>query len=711
MKGNGRFGDYGGFYVAELLIPNLEQVEAAWLEARDDAGFQADLDRLLRDFAGRPTPLYRSQGLSETVGCEVYLKREDLLHGGAHKTNNTIAQALLAKRMGKTRLIAETGAGQHGVATAMAGALLGLEVIVFMGAKDVARQSPNVQRMKLFGAEVRPVTAGSQSLKDAINDTLRYWTETLEESFYVFGTVAGPHPFPSMVRDFQKVIGEEARAQVLEAAGKLPRRVVACVGGGSNAIGIFSGFVDDADVELVGVEPAGEGIETGRHGAPLGEGRPGCLHGSISYVLQNTDGQIEEAHSVSAGLDYPGVGPEHAWLQDTGRARYVSVTDTAALDAFQWMCRSEGILPALESSHAIAYVLANPGEFQSDDVMIINLSGRGDKDVEHVGRVLEAAKALSAAPPKPPSSGFTTSEVTVVQGYATNLVNEMSAQRGDELSAELIVDAAQNPDRLSGVLSALRERSEGAFMPFLVLSDPDAHTSLALTDALVEAGADLLEFGFAFSDPPADGPVVQAADLRALESGATTRGNFALLAQIRRRHPDVPVALLVYANLVFQYGVDAFYARCAAVGVDAVLVADVPLEESAAFVAAASTHGVAPVFIGSELSTEQRLKETNNVGRGYLYSVAKLGTTGEASEVSDALGATLARFREHVELPLLAGFGISTPDHVRAVLAAGADGVICGSAIVRRIAANLDDREAMVREVRDFARSMKDATR
>lgn len=706
MRQDGRFGPYGGFYVSELLIPNLEEVEAAWLDAREDAAFMDELRGLLRDYAGRPTPLYRSAALSDAIGCHVYLKREDLLHGGAHKTNNTIAQALLARRMGKTRLIAETGAGQHGVATAMAGALFGLDVEIFMGAKDVARQRPNVLRMELFGAKVRPVTSGSQSLKDAINDTLRYWTETLAESFYVFGTVAGPHPFPAMVKDFQRVIGDEARAQVLEATGALPTAVMACVGGGSNAMGIFAGFQGDADVQLVGIEPAGEGIATGRHGAPLSHGSPGCLHGSISYVLQDEDGQIHEAHSVSAGLDYPGVGPEHAWLRDSGRASYVSVTDGEALDAFQWLCRREGILPALESSHAVAHALKTAGSWNADDRIIINLSGRGDKDVEHVEREL-AARAAG-------EGGHATLAPPTVDAAAWSALGESDAHKGDADEGEVAAAPAaaltgvQRLDRLFGDLDA---RDEAAFMPFLVVGDPDPATSVALADALVDAGADLLEFGFAFSDPPADGPVIQAADVRALHAGSTTHGAFDVLARIRARHPDVPFALLVYANLVFQRGVEAFYADCARVGVDAVLVADVPLESSGDLEAAAAAHGIAPVFIASEVTTDARLAAIGRHAAGYLYAVARLGTTGEQAEVSEGLAGQLARFSAAVDCPVLAGFGIATPDHVRRVVAAGADGVICGSAIVRRIADNLDDREKMVAEVRTFAAAMKAATR
>jgi tryptophan synthase beta chain len=378
MKTASRFGEYGGMYVSELLAPTLLELAAEWQAAREDPGFQAEFKRLLAEYAGRPTPLYASKALSRKLGCAAFLKREDLLHGGAHKTNNTIGQGLLALRMGKRQLIAETGAGQHGVATAMAGAVLGLPVKVFMGAKDVERQQPNVARMKLFGAEVVSVEQGSRSLKDAINECLRYWTGTVDESFYVFGTVAGPHPFPSIVRDYQRVIGEEIARQM---PGGSPDVIVACVGGGSNAIGAFAEFLDDPAVRLVGVEAAGRGLDSGAHGATLTKGRPGVLHGSYSYVLQDEHGQIEEAHSVSAGLDYPGIGPEHAHLKDIGRVEYVSATDVDAVAAAQWMCRNDGILPALETSHAIAWLLDQGGQFRSEDRVVLNLSGRGDKDL------------------------------------------------------------------------------------------------------------------------------------------------------------------------------------------------------------------------------------------------------------------------------------------------------------------------------------------
>jgi tryptophan synthase beta chain len=382
-----RFGPYGGQYVPETLMPALAELEAAWEATRADADYRRELEVLLRDYAGRPTPLYLAQRLSEEAGRPVWLKREDLLHTGAHKLNNALGQALLARRMGKRRVIAETGAGQHGVATATACALLGLECVVYMGVEDMRRQRPNVQRMGLLGATVEPVEAGTRTLKEATSEAIRDWTTNVETTHYVIGSTVGPAPYPALVRDLQRVIGDEARAQLAERAGRLPARVIACVGGGSNAIGTFAAFVDDPGVELIGVEAGGEGLDTGRHGAPLAAGgRAGVLHGSMSAVLQDSDGQIVEAHSVSAGLDYPGVGPEHAALRDSGRARYVAVTDSDALAMFARLAELEGIIPALESAHALAWTLDNPG----GDLDLVCLSGRGDKDLaealEHLGR-------------------------------------------------------------------------------------------------------------------------------------------------------------------------------------------------------------------------------------------------------------------------------------------------------------------------------------
>ena len=380
-----RFGPYGGQYVPETLMPALTELEQAWIEARADPEFQARLGDLLHNYVGRPSPLYLAERISARVGHPVYLKREDLNHTGAHKINNALGQALLAKRMGKTRIIAETGAGQHGVATATACALLDLECIVYMGTEDIRRQMPNVQRMELLGAKVVAVEAGARTLKEAVSAAIRDWVTNVGDTHYILGTAAGPAPYPALVRDLQRVIGDEARAQIVEQAGRLPERVIACVGGGSNAIGIFTPFIDDADVRLIGVEPAGEGIETGRHGAPLTVGGPGgVLHGSYSAIMQDEDGQILEAHSISAGLDYPGSGPEHAWLRDQGRATYLAITDQQALDAFALVARLEGIIPALESSHALAWTLANT----DSELDLLCLSGRGDKDLAEALRKL-----------------------------------------------------------------------------------------------------------------------------------------------------------------------------------------------------------------------------------------------------------------------------------------------------------------------------------
>jgi tryptophan synthase beta chain len=375
-----RFGPYGGRYVPETLIPALDELEREWLAARSDPDFTGDLERLLRDYVGRPTPLYRADRLSEATGAEVWLKREDLTHTGSHKINNALGQALLARRMGKRRVIAETGAGQHGVAAATACALLDLDCIVYMGTEDMRRQRPNVERMRLLGAEVVGVEAGARTLKEAVSAAIRDWVGNVESTHYVIGSAVGPAPYPALVRDLQRTIGDEARAQVLEGAGRLPDRVIACVGGGSNAIGTFAGFVDDPGVELVGVEAAGDGLETRRHSAPLTIGARGVLHGALSAVLQDEEGQILQAHSVSAGLDYPGVGPEHAFLRDTGRVRYVAVPDTDALAAFRRLAELEGILPALEPAHALAWLFANPAA----GIQLVTLSGRGDKDLAEV---------------------------------------------------------------------------------------------------------------------------------------------------------------------------------------------------------------------------------------------------------------------------------------------------------------------------------------
>ena len=393
MEQKGFFGNFGGQYVAETLMPALHEVEKAFRKFMKDADCQAELKEYLRDYVGRPSALYLAKNLTAHCGgAQIYLKREDLNHTGAHKVNNTIGQALLAKYMGKKRLIAETGAGMHGVATATVAALFGLECEVFMGSEDIRRQAPNVQRMEALGAKVFAVQPEDATLKDAMNEAIRNWVKTVDDTFYVIGTVAGPHPYPEMVREFQKVIGEEARGQILARTGKLPAEVIACVGGGSNAMGIFAGFVNDKDVKLIGVEAGGEGVETGKHAASINGGRLGVLHGSKMYLLQDEDGQIDLTHSVSAGLDYPGVGPEHCHFSDSGRAEYTVITDAEAIEAFDLLCRTEGIIPALESSHAVAEAVKRAPKLSKDDIMIVNLSGRGDKDMQSVKEYKENFK-------------------------------------------------------------------------------------------------------------------------------------------------------------------------------------------------------------------------------------------------------------------------------------------------------------------------------
>lgn len=381
----GHFGKFGGTFVAETLIPALDELRCAYEAAQQDADFRAEYEYELKHYVGRPSPIYHARHWSERLGgAQIYLKREDLNHTGAHKVNNCIGQALLARRMGKPRVIAETGAGQHGVATATVAARYGMECVVYMGSEDVRRQAANVYRMKLLGAKVVPVESGSKTLKDALNEAMRDWVTNIGNTFYIIGTVAGPHPYPMMVRDFQKIIGEECQTQMPELAGRQPDAVIACVGGGSNAMGIFHSYIDQPDVRLIGVEAAGLGMETGKHSASLTAGRPGVLHGNRTYLLQDENGQIIETHSVSAGLDYPGVGPEHAWLKDSGRAEYVTITDDEALRAFHDLCHFEGIIPALESSHALAYAAKLAPTLAKDKVLLVNLSGRGDKDIHTV---------------------------------------------------------------------------------------------------------------------------------------------------------------------------------------------------------------------------------------------------------------------------------------------------------------------------------------
>lgn len=678
---DGRFGRFGGAYVPEILAPALKQLEEAFLAAEKDPTFHAELETLLRDYAGRPTSLYECRNFGKGTKARIFLKREDLLHGGAHKTNQVLGQALLARRMGKTRLIAETGAGQHGVATALAGALLGLPVRIYMGADDVERQKQNVFRMELMGAEVVPVTAGSRTLKDAVNEALRDWSASYATTHYLLGTVAGPHPFPWIVREFQRVIGKEARGQMLERLGRLPDAVVACVGGGSNAVGIFADFVQDASVALIGVEAAGHGLDSGAHGATLQRGRPGILHGSETFVLQDDDGQVTETHSISAGLDYPGVGPEHAYLQESGRASYVGVTDAEAFAAFQELARCEGILPAFESAHALAHAKRMAAAATTEQIILVNLSGRGDKDVE---RARAFAKELPTV----------TSPVREVAPVVATPV--------PPTTADLRGNVARYTERFRD--------PRALFVPFLIVGDPNGADSLRYLEALVAGGADALEVGLPFSDPVADGPVIQAASVRALAAGSTTAKAFEILRQFRAKHPAIPIGLLTYASLVVggAGGRASFYEAAAAAGVDSVLVADVPTGEVAPFAAAARSVQLAPVLLAPPDAPAATLETVAREGAAYTYCLARAGVTGADASVAPPAELFKALQDRGAPPPFL-GFGVATPAHVRAAVIAGARGVISGSAVVRIVAEARDPVQA-ARDLTAFVASMRAAT-
>src|SRR3569623_113378 len=533
----------------------LEELRLAYEKFRSDPAFIAELDTDLSEYVGRPSPLYFAERWTrELGGARIYLKREDLNHTGAHKINNTIGQALLAKRMGKTRIIAETGAGQHGVASATVAARLGLECVVYMGAEDVQRQSANVFRMKLLGARVVPVTSGSKTLKDALNEAMRDWVTNVDNTFYIIGTVAGPHPYPAMVRDFQAVIGREARAQMLEIERRLPDALVACVGGGSNAIGLFYPFLDDTAVQMIGVEGGGDGIASGRHAAPLSAGRPGVLHGNRTYLMEDADGQIIETHSISAGLDYPGVGPEHAWLKDSGRAKYVAITDDEALAAFHALTRIEGIIPALESSHALAY------------------------------------------------------------------------------AAKLAPQMKRDP---------------------LIL-------------ALVAAGADFLELGVPFSDPMADGPVIQQACERALAHHVSLRRVLEMVRTFRADDSDTPVVLMGYLNPIEVMGYAEFAGAAAAAGGDGVLTVDLPPEEGHDFIRIARAQGRDPIFLLAPNSTKERVQKICDAASGFVYYVSLKGVTGSAARDAEVADAVVVGSALVSKIGALA----HTPDRLPAELAA-----------------------------------------
>ena len=659
-------GPYGGQYVPETLMPTLAEIDAAFRAALADPAFQSEREALLRDYVGRATPLYEARRLSEALGgARILLKREDLCHTGAHKLNNVLGQALLARRMGKRRLIAETGAGMHGVATATVAALLGLPCRVYMGALDVARQAPNVDRMRALGAEVVAVEGGSRTLKDAMNEAIRDWAATAEDTFYVIGTVAGPAPYPEMVKTFQAVIGREARAQCLERFGRLPDVAVACVGGGSNAMGLFAGFLDDAAVRLVGVEAGGEGLATGRHAASINGGAVGVLHGAKTKLLQTAEGQVVEAHSVSAGLDYPGVGPEHCFLADAGRARYAVCDDLHAIRAFDALCRLEGIIPALESSHALAEAIRLAPTLPRDALLLVCLSGRGDKDMANVAdwkaRHPDYAFALAADEPAP--------------------LPPPPAPRPD------LPAPAPRPHtgRLAAAFAAAKAQGRPARVLYMTCGFPDPASGEAALEALAEGGADVIELGVPFSDPIADGPVIQAAGQRALAQGATLSGILAQARRLRARHPALGLVLFSYLNPILAHGPARLCQEAAEAGIDGLLVVDLPHEEEGELRPLAEAAGLDWIPLVSPATTPARARALVRGCGGFVYVVTVRGITGARKTLPADLADRLAALRAVTDLPLAAGFGIADRAAFEAV-GRHADGAVIGSAAVGALA-------------------------
>ena len=580
-------------------------------------------------------------------GAKVYLKREDLNHTGAHKINNVLGQVLLAKKMGKTRVIAETGAGQHGVATATAAALMGMECEIFMGKEDTERQALNVYRMRLLGAKVNAVTSGTATLKDAVSETMREWTNRISDTHYVLGSVMGPHPFPTIVRDFQAVISKEIKEQILEKEGRLPDAVLACVGGGSNAIGTFYNFINDKDVRLIGCEAAGRGVNTAETAATIATGKLGIFHGMKSYFCQDEYGQIAPVYSISAGLDYPGIGPEHAHLYDTGRAEYVPVTDEEAVEAFEYLSRTEGIIPAIESAHAVAYAKKIVPQMRKDQIVVITISGRGDKDCAAIARY-----------------------------------------RGRISMNKRITEAFEKGK---------------AFIPFITCGDPSLEVTEQLVYAMEEAGADLIELGIPFSDPTAEGPVIQRANVRALSGGVTTDKVFDMVVKIRK-NSSVPMVFMTYANVVFSYGTERFIKTAAEIGMDGLILPDVPFEEKEEFDSVCKKYGIDLISLIAPTSHE-RVAQIAKDAEGFVYCVSSLGVTGTRTNITTDIGAMVKLVKQAKDIPCAVGFGISTPEQAKK-MAAQSDGAIVGSAIVKLCAQYGRD---CVPYVKEYVKSMKDA--
>lgn len=668
-----RFGPYGGQYVPETLIPPLQELEQAFTSALGDAEFKTTLDNLLKTYVGRPTPLTYARRLSAALGgAQIYLKREDLAHSGAHKINNALGQALLAQRMGKRRVVAETGAGQHGVATATACALLGLECVIYMGDVDMARQQPNVLRMRLLGAEVRPVTSGSRTLKDAVNEAIRDWVTHVHDTYYLIGSALGPHPYPHIVREFQAVIGQEARAQIQAVCGRLPDVCIACVGGGSNAIGLFSAFLDDASVRLIGVEAGGLGLASGQHAARLAEGagaRPGVLHGNLTYLLQDEDGQVLGTHSISAGLDYPAVGPQHAWLHEQGRVTYTSATDHEALQAFQMLARLEGILPALESAHALAEAIRLAPQLPTDAIILVNLSGRGDKDLESVARALETSAHVSNLP-RP---------------------SRRSRLSMPSLAPQRVLPAGEA--RITRAFDAARALHRPAIIPYFPLGYPSLGTSLDVIEALAQAGADLIELGIPFSDPLADGPTIQQASQIALAQGMSVPTALEMTRQLRQQGVQQPCLFMSYLNPLLAYGLEAFIRDASRAGIDGLIIPDLPLEESIPVRRLCQAHDLALIPLIPPNLSMGRIAQIVQDATGFLYLVSVTGVTGVRDSLPPDLGSFLRRVRQITPLPLAVGFGIASPEQVQALYPL-ADGVIVGSALIRAVASSNQPLEA-----------------
>ncbi len=632
---SGHWGRFGGRFIPEALIAALDELDRARVDALADPVFKNELDRMSREYAGLPSLLYDARRLSKIAGARILLKREDLNHTGAHKIRNVLGQALLTKRMGKSRVIAETGAGQHGVAAATAAAYLDLECLVYMGEEDTRRQALNVARMRMLGAEVVSVRSGSRTLKDAMNEALRDWVASVDHTHYVIGSAAGPHPFPAMVRDFCRGIGDEARAQSFELLSRLPDAVCACVGGGSNAIGMFTAFVPDESVRLYGFEAGGDGFETGRHAAAITAGKVGVLHGSRSFLLQDEDGQTTESHTISAGLDYPGVGPEHAWLHESGRATYAPVSDAEAMEAFRLLTRTEGIIPAIESAHAVAGALRVAKELGPERGHPGQPVRQGRQGRRHGGEVVRPARC----------------------------------RQGRRMSVTPVFDKARGEDR-------------GVLVGCVPAGFPTYDGAIAMLRAMVEGGVDVVEVELPYSDPTIDGPAIQAASEQALRGGIRTSDVLRTIEAVAGS--GVCTILMTYWNPIEQYGVERFARDFASAGGSALVTPDLIPEEAGEWIAASDATGVDRVFLVAPSSTEERIRRTVDACRGFVYATSVMGVTGARAQTSAAAPDLVARTRAATSLPVGVGLGVSNGDQA-ADVASYADAVIVGSAFVRRI--------------------------